>query len=235
MNATLHKSNTRGHANHGWLDTYHTFSFANYFDPNRVNFGTLRVLNDDIVQPSQGFGMHPHDNMEIITIILKGALEHKDSMGHISVIKENEVQVMSAGTGLYHAEYNHSAKEEVNLLQIWIFPRSNNLDTRYDQKQFSLDNYKNKFALLVNPDYENGLYIQQDAWILRGNLVKDFELNYSIKKKENGLYVFVINGNVNVSGTELRKRDGIGINDADEVVFHAVSDCDLILLDIPMT
>ena len=234
MNAIIHKSDTRGHANHGWLDTYHTFSFANYFDPERMNFGTLRVLNDDIINPSQGFGMHPHDNMEIITIILKGTLEHKDSMGHISVIKENEVQVMSAGTGLYHAEYNHSSSEEVNLLQIWILPRKRYLKPRYDQKIYSSEYYNNNFVVIVNPDTEEGLFIQQDAWILRGKLENNHIFEYQIKRKENGLYVFAIEGEAIVSGTPLKRRDGIGISDISDISIEAIKDSDLLLLDIPM-
>ena len=176
MKTVLHKSGTRGHFDHGWLNTYHTFSFARYYDPERLGFGTLRVLNDDFIKPAQGFGKHPHDNMEIITIVLKGALEHKDSMGHVSVIRENEVQVMWAGTGITHSEYNHLQEEETNFLQIWIYPRAENLHNRYDQGKFNPDDFHNNLQVLVNPDYEKGLYIQQDAWLLKGYLEKGVEI-----------------------------------------------------------
>lgn len=234
MKTVIHQSETRGHFNYGWLNTYHTFSFAGYRDNERIHFGTLRVLNDDVIKPSQGFGTHPHDNMEIITIVLSGALEHKDSMGHVSVIKENEVQVMSAGKGLHHAEYNHSKNQDVNILQIWIFPRSQNLDSRYDQKLFKPEDYENNFTTLVNPDIEKNLSIQQDAWVLRSRLRKDAEQTYTIKRNENGLYVFVISGSAVIAGNNLEKRDGLGIWETQEVNFRASSDCDLLLLDVPM-
>lgn len=234
MKTVKHHSETRGHFNYGWLNTYHTFSFAGYRDNERIHFGTLRVLNDDVIKPSEGFGMHPHNNMEIITIVLSGALEHKDSMGHVSVIKENEVQVMSAGKGLHHAEYNHSKDQDVNILQIWIFPRLQNLDSRYDQQLFKAEDYKNNFAILVNPDSEKNLYIQQDAWVLRGSFGKDSEQTYTVKRNENGLYVFVINGKAVVAGNNLEKRDGLGVWETEKVKFRATSDCDLLLLDVPM-
>ena len=234
MKQVIHQSDTRGHFNYGWLDTHHTFSFASYHNRERMNFGTLRVLNDDIIKPSQGFGMHPHDNMEIITIVLKGALEHRDSIGYVSVIKENEVQVMSAGKGLYHAEYNHSENEDVSILQIWIFPREQNLESRYDQQIFNSDHYSNHFAVLVNPDHERKLFIRQDAWVLRGNLQQNTEIDYSIRRKENGLYVFVIDGEAMIAGSKLKSRDGAGFWETGLVHFQASSDCDLLLLDVPM-
>ena len=234
-NSVLHKAETRGHADHGWLNAHHTFSFANYHDPSRVHFGVLRVLNDDIVEGGMGFGTHPHDNMEIITIPIEGELEHKDSMGNIGVIHENEVQVMSAGTGVYHSEYNKNKDKRINLLQIWIFPNKDNVTPRYDQVTYNPEDRKNKLQEVLCPGpTDKGLWIHQDAWFHRGNLDKDFATDYSLKKKGNGVYVFVISGSAFVSGQLLNKRDGMGVWDVDKINIKAESNCELLLMEVPM-
>jgi redox-sensitive bicupin YhaK (pirin superfamily) len=193
MKTVLHKANSRGHADHGWLNAYHSFSFAGYYDPTRVHFGVLRVLNDDTVAGGMGFGMHPHDNMEIITIPLAGKLEHKDSMGNSGVINKGEIQVMSAGTGVHHSEKNKDAQEQVKLLQIWVFPDRKNVEPRYDQKAFDLNATKNKLVNVVSPmGDKEGLNINQHAWFHLGKLDKDFNTTYELKDKTNGVYAFVI-------------------------------------------
>lgn len=235
MKVTLHKSNTRGHAIHGWLDTYHTFSFAEYYNPERIHFGVLRVLNDDIIAPGMGFGTHPHDNMEIITIPLHGDLEHKDSMGHTEVIRYGDVQVMSAGTGITHSEYNHNLNKKVQLLQIWVFPNKRNLKPRYQQKTFNEEERINKFQLIVSPDSEGEcLWIHQDSWFHLTNLGKGTELEYKIKKQGNGVYAFVIEGVVTINNQALETRDGCGFSETDVLNMKAESDCKLLLMEIPM-
>ncbi|MBT1701126.1 pirin family protein [Fulvivirgaceae bacterium PWU4] len=235
MNSVLHKANTRGHANHGWLDTNHTFSFAHYYDPERMNFGALRVLNDDFVDGGQGFGRHPHDNMEIISIPLAGDLEHKDSMGNVAVIRQNDVQIMSAGTGVYHSEYNKNPDSKVNFLQIWLFPKERNITPRYDQRTFKPEDRVNKLQQIVSPVKEdNGVWINQDAWFHLGNFKKDFKTDYTINKKGNGVYAFVINGDVTINGQKLNKRDGFGVWDTDKLSIAADSDAEVLLMEVPM-
>lgn len=235
MNTVLHKANTRGRANHGWLDSHHTFSFANYYDPTRIHFGALRVLNDDIVEGGKGFGTHPHDNMEIISIPLAGDLEHKDSMGTTAVIKQNDIQIMSAGTGIYHSEYNKNKDKLVNFLQIWVFPKEKNIQPRYDQITFKPEDRVNKLQQVVSPSKsDEGVWINQDAWFHLGNLKKDFQTEYSIKQKGNGVYVFVINGAVTINGQKLNKRDGFGVWDTDTLSISADSDSEILLMDVPM-
>jgi quercetin 2,3-dioxygenase len=235
MNTILHKANTRGHANHGWLDSHHSFSFANYYDPSRVQFGALRVLNDDIVDGGRGFGTHPHDNMEIISIPLHGDLEHKDSMGHSGVIQQNDVQVMSAGTGIFHSEFNHQKNEKVNFLQIWIFPKEENIKPRYDQKTFNPEDRVNKLQTIVSPDKNSdSVWINQDAWLHLGTLKKGFSGDYTIRKKGNGVYAFVIDGEVTINGQALGKRDGFGIRDVDQLSITSSQDAELLLIDVPM-
>src|SRR5688572_5326587 len=195
MKTVLHTANSRGHADHGWLNAYHSFSFASYYDPARVHFGALRVLNDDTVDGGMGFGMHPHDNMEIITIPLSGELEHKDSMGNTGVISKGEVQVMSAGTGVHHSEKNKNANEQVKLLQIWVFPNKKNVKPRYDQKAFDLSASKNQLVNIVSPMGEaTGLNIHQDAWFHLGKFDKDTNTSYTLKDKQHGVYAFVLDG-----------------------------------------
>jgi len=235
MNSVIHRANTRGHANHGWLDTNHTFSFAHYYDPARVHFGALRVLNDDFVEGGMGFGTHPHDNMEIISIPLLGDLEHRDSMGNVAVIKQNDVQIMSAGTGIQHSEYNKNKDKKVNFLQIWVFPKANNIKPNYDQKNFDPAKRENKLQLIVSPEKESeGVWINQDTKFYLGNLKKGFQTNYSVSRKENGVYAFVIDGDVTINGQKLNKRDGFGIWDIDKFQITADSDSELLLMDVPM-
>jgi len=234
-NFIIHKAELRGHAQHGWLDTYHSFSFADYHDPAKVQFGVLRVLNDDSIEGGMGFGMHPHDNMEIITIPIFGDLHHKDSMGNSGVIKHGDVQVMSAGTGIYHSEENANADKDVKLFQIWIFPNKRNVTPRYDQKTFEVKDRINKFQQIVSPmGSEVGLNIHQNAWFSLANFDKDFETNYQIKKSGNGVYVFVIEGNATINNQSLNKRDGIGITDLESITIKADSDTQILLMDIPM-
>ncbi len=235
MKTALHKASTRGHANHGWLDTHHTFSFAHYYDPSRLHFGVLRVLNDDFVDGGMGFGTHPHDNMEIISIPLHGDLEHKDSMGNTAVIRENDVQIMSAGTGVQHSEYNRNKDAKVNFLQIWVFPKVRDIKPRYEQKTFLPEERVNKLQQVVTPvKDESGVLINQDAWFYLGNLKKGFRTDYAVKRKENGVYLFVLEGDATINGQKLNKRDGLGVWDTDEFSIAADSDTELLLMDVPM-
>lgn len=233
----LHKAGTRGHADHGWLNAHHTFSFANYYDPERMNFGVLRVLNDDIIDGGKGFGTHPHDNMEIITIPLEGALAHKDSLGSSSVIQHGDVQVMSAGTGVYHSEYNANADQAVNLLQIWLFPNAKNVEPRYGQVTLNVEERHNRFQQILSPDAnDEGVWIHQDAWFSLGKFDEGFQTDYQIRKKGNGVYAFVISGEVVIDGQILGKRDGIGIWDTESISFKANSaGAEVLLMDVPMS
>lgn len=236
MKKLIHKSESRGHANHGWLDSYHTFSFANYYDESRINFGLLRVLNDDKVAPARGFGAHPHDNMEIISIPLKGALEHKDSMSNSGVIMANDIQIMSAGTGITHAEYNHSASEEVNFLQIWVFPKERNIKPRYDQKTFNPEQRLNQILNVISPDKNNSntLWINQDAWFSLSNPEEGKELEYKFNSKQSGLYLFVIEGKVEIDGEVLNRRDGIGITETQSLNIKALEKSEILLMEVPV-
>ena len=235
MKTVLHKANSRGHADHGWLNAWHSFSFAGYYDPSRVHFGALRVLNDDTVAGGMGFGMHPHDNMEIITIPLAGKLEHKDSMGNSGVINKGEIQVMSAGTGVHHSEKNKDADEQVKLLQIWVFPDTKNVKPRYDQKAFDLIASKNKLVNVVSPMGDSeGLNIHQHAWFHLGKLDKDLSTTYELKDKTNGVYAFVIDGEVTINGEKLNPRDGLGISETDKLEIKTDSEAELLLMEVPM-
>ena len=236
MKSILHKANTRGHANHGWLDSYHTFSFAGYHDPARVHFGALRVLNDDTVAGGRGFGAHPHENMEIISIPTVGELEHKDNMGTKQVISQGDVQVMSAGTGIQHAEKNKNDDKEVKFFQIWVFPKTKNVEPRYDQKSFSDDDKHNKLLTVVSPIGTNdgGVQIHQDAWFSLGKLDKNFTTVYQLKNKSNGVYAFVIEGDVTINGEKLNRRDGLGITDTAELKINADSNAELLLMEVPV-
>ncbi|MDH4091915.1 MAG: pirin family protein [Cyclobacteriaceae bacterium] len=235
MNTVLHKASTRGHANHGWLDSHHTFSFAGYYNPERVNFGALRVLNDDIVKGGAGFGQHPHDNMEIISIPLTGSLEHGDDTGGRGIIKSGEVQIMSAGSGLAHSERNASRTEDVNFLQIWVFPKERNITPRYDQKFFDSAQRKNKFQTVVSPDKgDDSLWINQDAWFSLGSLSKQAVVEYSLKKPGNGVYAFIIQGDVTIDGITLNRRDGLGIWESEKISMVAASDAEVLLMEVPM-
>jgi redox-sensitive bicupin YhaK (pirin superfamily) len=235
MKTIIHKADTRGHANHGWLNSYHTFSFAGYHDPSRVNFGALRVLNDDVVAGGRGFGQHPHDNMEIISIPLKGSLEHGDNTGGHGIIKSGEVQIMSAGSGIAHSEKNASLTDAVNFLQIWIFPKVKNIQPRYDQKLFPAEERINKFQAVVSPEKDgNSLWINQDAWFSLGNLKAGYSTEYTLNNKANGVYAFVIEGDVTINGQKLNKRDGLGVWDTDKLPIAADSEAEILLMEVPM-
>lgn len=235
MKTIFHKSDSRGYFNHGWLKTYHTFSFAGYYDPKRTHFGLLRVLNDDTVEPGMGFGTHPHDNMEIVTIPLEGILEHKDSTGNKKTLKTEEVQIMSAGSGLTHSEYNHSKDEPVTLLQIWVFPKEKDIEPRYDQKLFDRKDRENKIYTLVSPE-KNGhsMWINQDTYFSRLKLDSGKSIEYKINKSGNGLYVFLIDGKINIAEQVLETRDGIGIEEIEKISLKAEKDSEILFIEVPM-
>ncbi|MCB0522834.1 MAG: pirin family protein [Saprospiraceae bacterium] len=234
-NTVLHQASTRGHANHGWLDSHHTFSFANYYNPERMHFGVLRVLNDDQVAPGMGFGTHPHDNMEIISIPLEGDLEHKDSMGNTTVIRRGDVQVMSAGTGIRHSEYNRNKDQQVKFLQIWVFPNKRNVEPRYDQITLNPAERHNKLQQILSPSPDDaGVWIHQDAWFHLGQLDKGVSLEYQVKKAGNGVYAFILSGDVSLEGQELHPRDGFGIWDVEKLSLKADSAAEVLLMEVPM-
>lgn len=236
MKTVLHKANTRGHANHGWLDSHHTFSFANYYNPERVHFGVLRVLNDDRVAGGKGFNTHPHDNMEIISIPLDGDLEHKDSMGNVAVIRKGDVQVMSAGTGIYHSEFNKNTDKEVKFLQIWVFPNKKNVTPRYDQITLQSGQTKNKLFQILSPNSnDEGVWIHQDAWFHLGDLEAGCQETYKIRKPGNGVYAFILDGDVTIEGQALNARDGFGIWEADSISISADSEAKVLLMEVPMS
>ncbi len=235
-NMVFHKADSRGLADHGWLKSRHTFSFANYYNPERMHFGVLRVLNDDVVAGGRGFSTHPHDNMEIISIPLKGDLEHKDNMGNVTVIRNGDVQVMSAGTGIKHSEYNKNKEEAVEFLQIWLFPNKKNVTPRYDQMTLKAGDRKNKLQTIINPYQKgNGVWIQQDAWFLLGDLDAGITVNHNILKSGNGVYVFVLSGSVKVNGQIMQKRDGLGIWDLTNLEISAVSNSEILVMEVPMS
>lgn len=235
MKTLLHKAETRGDANHGWLHSRHTFSFANYYDPQRMNFGVLRVLNDDKVSGGMGFGTHPHQNMEIISIPLSGDLEHKDSMGNTTVIKEGDIQVMSAGTGVQHSEYNKNKGEEVRFLQIWVIPNTQNVEPRYDQITLDRADRKNKLQQVLSPNKEDaGVWIYQDAWFNMVDLDAEKEVVYDFNLKTNGLYIFVLEGSIEAGGQALERRDGLGVFDTDAITLKATADASVLLMEVPL-
>jgi redox-sensitive bicupin YhaK (pirin superfamily) len=235
-NTIIHKAETRGEANHGWLHTRFTFSFSNYYNPERMHFGMLRVLNDDNIAAGMGFGTHPHDNMEIITIPTEGALEHKDSMGNGTVIKSGDVQVMSAGTGITHSEFNANKDKPVKLFQIWVFPNKKNVTPRYDQITLNLNDRHNKFQQILSPNPDDaGVWIHQDAWFHLGRFDKDYAVDYTIKKKGNGVYAFIIKGSVTIDNTVLDERDGLGTWNTDKISLKAnTQDAEVLLMEVPM-
>ncbi|MFZ9846991.1 MAG: pirin family protein [Flavobacteriales bacterium] len=235
MKTIFHSSASRGHANHGWLKSHHSFSFANYYNPEKIHFGALRVLNDDYVAPGMGFGEHPHQNMEIISIPLEGDLEHKDSMGNITVIKHGDIQIMSAGTGVYHSEYNKSKINAVKFLQIWVIPNKQNLQPRYDQITLNLKDRENKLQQILSPNAnDEGVWIHQNAWFHLGNFSADKTFTYNLKKDGNGVYVFLLKGKAIVAGKELNERDAIGIWECNSFDFNSISDCEVLLMEVPM-
>lgn len=236
MESILHKANTRGVADHGWLNSHHTFSFANYYNPERMGFGALRVINDDVVAPTMGFGTHPHQNMEIISVPLKGSLKHKDTMGNDFVIKKGEVQAMSAGTGIAHSEYNNSDKDDVNFLQIWVMPKEMNIHPRYSQKEFSEENRNNQFQLVVSPDGRDySVLINQDAFFSLAKIEKGKTLDYKNYLPENGVYIFVIEGEVSVDDHILSKRDGLGVQGKENSILKASLDSEVLMMEVPMS
>ena len=235
MNKVYHSAETRGHADHGWLNANHSFSFASYYDPNRMNFGALRVLNDDTISPGKGFGKHSHDNMEIITIPLKGDLEHKDSLGNIGAINEGEIQVMSAGTGIYHSEYNKNSDKFINLLQLWVMPKKQDVKPRYDQRSFKGLKKKNSVYQVLSPYPEDeGMWIHQDAWIHLGDCEEVTSVEYMLKKTGNGVYIFVIEGIFKVANEKLEKRDALGVWNTESITFEAQSKSQVLLIEVPM-
>jgi len=233
MKKVVHRADERGTAEHEWLHSKHSFSFADYYNPERMDFGKLRVLNDDIVEPGQGFGTHHHENMEIVSIVLDGALEHKDSTGNHGVIKKGEIQRISAGSGIMHSEYNHSKKEKVNFLQIWIYAKEQNIKPSYEQKNFNWK--KNELKLVVSGNKKDGaLYIHQDAFFSLGNLDKNKTIEYNLKEKNNGVYIFVIKGNITVGDEKLKDRDAIGISKMDKLKIAANKNAEILLIEVPM-
>ena len=235
MKPMYHENQSRGLADHGWLKSRHTFSFADYYNPERMNFGLLRVLNDDIVTPSMGFGTHPHENMEIISIPLSGALRHQDSMDNKHIISTGEVQIMSAGSGITHSEYNNSSSEDVNFLQIWVQPKERDITPRYDQKVFDEGNRKNRFQLLVAPENsEETVLITQDAWFSLADIEAEKQVAYEKNDKKNGVYFFVIEGNVKIEGHDIKRRDGLGLIDGETYPVFAQTKTQLLAIEVPL-
>ena len=236
MKTILHKADTRGHADHGWLNSYHSFSFANYHNPERMNFGVLRVLNDDTVAPGRGFGTYPHSNMEIISIPLEGDLQHMDDMGNSTIIKQGDIQVMSAGTGVSHSEYNKNKDELVKFLQIWVIPNKKNVTPRYDQISIQNNeiNYGLTQILSPNPD-DGGVWIHQDAWFYLGNFEAGKTDSYTLKKEGNGVYLFVLEGDIEVNDQKLNKRDGLGIWETDSFTIKAITKSKILVMEVPMS
>ena len=238
MKTIIHNADTRGYADHGWLKSHHTFSFGSYQNSERNNFGMLRVLNDDLVKPKMGFGTHPHKNMEIISIPLKGALSHKDSMGNKRAIEVGEVQVMSAGTGLTHSEFNDSKTDEVNFLQLWIIPEEMSVKPNYEQRKFPVNNRKNTLQTVVAPKDKlvgEALPISQQAYIYRTSIHSNNSIDINLKSEKNGLYIFVIDGDIEVEGNSLSKRDAIGISETNKVSIKSNKNSELVIVEVPMS
>lgn len=235
MKTVYHKASSRGHANHGWLDSYHTFSFADYYNPQRMHFGVLRVLNDDTVKGGMGFDTHPHRDMEIVSIPLEGALRHGDSIGNEGVIQKGEVQVMSAGTGVMHSERNDDLYEPVKFLQIWVFPRETGVKPRYDQISIAGQAKPDGFQQILSPDKgDEGVWIHQDAWFFLADFKKGTAKEYHVKKNGNGVYVFVIKGEAKIGDQVLAQRDGLGVYDTGSFTLEATKDSEILLMDVPM-
>ncbi|HNP23712.1 MAG TPA: pirin family protein [Panacibacter sp.] len=234
MKTILHKADQRGHANHGWLDSYHSFSFAGFYDPAKVHFGALRVLNDDSVKAGFGFPKHPHDNMEIVSIPLYGDLEHRDSTGRHEIIRQNDVQIMSAGSGITHSEMNANKDKEVKFLQVWVFPKAQDIAPRYQQKTFRPEDRQNQIQTVVAPNNSEAVLINQDAWFSLGNFSKDFKASYALNKTGNGVYAFVLEGSLTVNGQTLNKRDAMGVWETGSIEIVANSDSAFLLIEVPM-
>jgi redox-sensitive bicupin YhaK (pirin superfamily) len=236
-NSVIHRADTRGKADHGWLLSNHTFSFANYYNPERMHFGVLRVLNDDKVEAGRGFGTHPHDNMEIISIPLEGDLEHKDSMGNTAVIRSGDIQVMSAGTGIMHSEFNKNSDKLVKFLQIWIYPKKRNVTPRYDQITLDKTKGQNQFQQILSPNADDeGVWIHQDAWFHLGTFDQGKETLYQIGKKGNGVYAFILKGSAEIGGETLEERDGFGVWDIQDLNIKTLKEgTEILLMEVPMT
>ena len=234
-NIVLHKATSRGNANHGWLNAYHSFSFGSWYNPERVQFGVLRVLNDDSIAGGMGFGTHPHDNMEIITIPLEGDLAHKDSMGNSAVIKTGDIQVMSAGTGVEHSEFNPNAALRTKLFQIWLFPKYRDVAPRYQQITLDKTLQKNNFAQILSPNQDDeGVWIHQDAWFYLSDFDADFSKKLALKKAGNGFYIMNIEGEIEVNGTRLSRRDALGLWETPEIEIKAITEAKFLVMEIPM-
>lgn len=235
MKTQFYPASERGHVNFGWLDSYHSFSFGNWHDPEKVHFGALRVLNDDMVKEGKGFDTHPHDNMEIVSIPLKGALAHKDSTGQEGIIYSGDVQIMSAGSGIRHSEYNASHYDPVNFLQVWVFPKQRNIKPRHDQKTFDLAGRAGKWQVVVSPDEkEGGVWINQDARFALTKLAAGKTIEFSPAFKDNGVYIFVLEGEVTIDGKKLERRDALGISGTDSFTIEAGPDSELLAIEVPM-
>ena len=234
MQTKIQRSNERGHASHGWLNTYHSFSFGHWYEPSKVHFGALRVLNDDEIKAGEGFGTHPHDNMEIVTIPLSGSVAHKDSTGTDGIIKTGDVQIMSAGTGIRHSEFNGSKTEDLSLLQIWVIPKEENIKPRYDQKTFDIKDRNNTWQVVVSPSDKNALWINQDCIFALSHLEAGKDLSYKNQFNGSGVYLFVIEGGCEVNGQQLGKRDAMEITDADGFEIKALEAADLLVIEVPM-
>jgi len=237
MTTKVFKANSRGKADFGWLKANFSFSFGNYFNPDQVQFGMLRVLNDDTIDGGTGFGTHPHDNMEIITIPLEGGLKHKDSMGNEGVIRFGEVQVMSAGTGIEHSEMNASQKKQAKTLQLWVFPDKEDVTPRYDQKSFDIENQINTFVNIVSPKDKNdghALWVHQQTFFNLGIFEKDKSITYKVNIPENGVYLFLIEGEIEVDNQILKPRDAMGIIDFDQFEIKINSKAKILLVEVPM-
>ena len=232
MKKEIFKADERGRSNFAWLDSKHTFSFGQFHDPSKMGFGLLRVINDDIVAAGEGFGTHPHANMEIVSIPLSGELAHKDSTGTEKVINTGDVQIMSAGSGIYHSEYNHSKTNEVKFLQIWVRPKELNINPRYEQKSFDPADRVNKLQVVVAPDNKEAVWINQDSWFSLIN-IEESEYTYKLNKNDNGVFIFVINGSLEIDGENFEKRDGVGISQADEVKIKG-KNAEVLFIEVPM-
>ncbi|HEY6900385.1 MAG TPA: pirin family protein [Puia sp.] len=242
----LHKAATRGHADLGWLSSHQSFSFAGYYNPERIQFGVLRVLNDDVVAGGKGFGSHPHDNMEIISIPLEGSLVHEDNMGHREVVSAGEIQVMSTGSGVFHSEYNNDPLSPAKFLQIWLFPNRLNVTPRYDQIKLDPSKEENALEQLISPRSDmdgrgdavkggEGTWLYQDAWFFKGRFDEGRAIDYDRKRKENGVYFFVIKGAFMVNGERLESRDGMGVTDMDAIGVSSLEPgSEILIMDIPM-
>ncbi|WP_316841119.1 pirin family protein [Pedobacter gandavensis] len=233
--SVLHKANSRSVADHGWLKSFQTFSFGGNYNPERIQFGALRVLNDDYIDGGTGFGEHPHDNMEIISIVLEGALKHEDSMHNVAVIEPGEIQVMSAGTGIYHQEYNRDEQHPAKFLQIWLFPNQRNVTPRYQQERYDTTLLPNQFIQILSPNPDDaGVWIYQDAWFHIGEFEAGLKIDHPLKHAENGIYVFVIKGSIQVNGQDLAERDGLGLWEINSLEINTLTEAEILLMEVPM-